>query len=707
MKRGTAKKRRSSKNRKASQDWSALTWDHLDRWAGGRSVSRGRSYERQGRVHDLAISEDGRLLATVQGGERYVVSVWLTGKKRGERLDSTCTCPVGYSGCKHAVAVVAAYLQALADETSVPTADPEDRRWSKLDGSDSEYEAEDLDDWELDDEEEEEEERIAQPSRKAKGGSPRRTCAQWDEKISEHIRAKGQEELADLVCSLMDRFPELREEFRERIALSEGDVDHLVGQARREIRQVTSEIGWQHHWGGGGYTPDYSRLRHRLERLLELGHADAVVELGQEFIPQAMAQVEQSHDEGETAMAIADCVSVVFDAVEKSSLTGPQKLLFAIDACLQDDYDVVDDAAAKLLDASWKQEEWSAVADELSRRLKRTPKPAGDAWHRDYRRDRISSWLSTALENAGRGDELLALYEAEARATNSYGRLVDYLIGKRKYEDAERWAKEGIERTCDKLPGIASGLANSLGEVARRRKQWDVVAAHAAWHFFERPAASTFKELLVQARKAKCEKPVRDAALRFLETGVSPIQRTETRKGKTNLRIDAAWPLPIPDYLKPFFTRDRARSTPPRPHYDVLLDMAIAAKKPDDVLHWFDKMSAGQKRSAGGGRWAAASRADRVAAAVAKSHPERALEIYRRGLEANLPHANMSAYESAAAYLKKMRPLMKSLGREGEWKALLAEIRAKYGNRPRFMEILDRLEGRTVLQSQKARRRRR
>jgi len=431
-----------------------------------------------------------------------------------------------------------------------------------------------------------------------------------------------------------------------------------------------------------------------------------VVDLGREFIGAAMTQVSESHDEGETAMAVADCLSVVFEAVGKSSLSGPQKLLFAIDACLQDDYDVVGEAAGKVLDASWGQEDWSAVADELSHRLEKTPTSDDDAFHRDYQRDRITGWLATALENAGRRDELLALYEAEARVTNSYGRLVDYLVGGRKYEDAERWAKEGIERTREKLPGIASGLAASLCKVAQRRKQWKVVAAHTALDFFERPAASTFKELLVQARRAKCEKPVRAAALRFLETGVSPIQWSQTRQGAKSLRIDAAWPLPVPDYLEPFFVQERTVTRRSGPHFDVLLDMAIAAKKPEDVLHWFDKMSAQEKRVSGGWGWAGPSRADHVAEAVAKSHPERALAIYRSGLEAQLPQASIPAYESAAVYLKSMRPIMKSLGRESEWTTLLAQVRQKYGNRPRFMEILDRLEGRTVLQSQKARRRR-
>jgi hypothetical protein len=34
--------------------------------------------------------------------------------------------------------------------------------------------------------------------------------------------------------------------------------------------------------------------------------------------------------------------------------------------------------------------------------------------------------------------------------------------------------------------------------------------------------------------------------------------------------------------------------------------------------------------------------------------------------------------------------------------ALLADIREKYRNRPRFMELLDKLEGRTILQTQRA-----
>jgi len=118
-------------------------------------------------------------------------------------------------------------------------------------------------------------------------------------------------------------------------------------------------------------------------------------------------------------------------------------------------------------------------------------------------------------------------------------------------------------------------------------------------------------------------------------------------------------------------------------------------------------MPKSQKRLGGGWGFAGSGTDVRVAAAVAKSHPERALEIYRRQLDATLPHAHFSAYESAARYLKDLQPVMKSLGKQSDWTALLAEIREKYRNRPRFMEILGKLEGRTILQTQKARSRRR
>jgi len=67
----------------------------------------------------------------------------------------------------------------------------------------------------------------------------------------------------------------------------------------------------------------YDRLKHRLERLMELGHADAVVE-SDASSSSGDGSGWQSHDEGETAMQAAECLPVVFNAC-KVQLTGRKR----------------------------------------------------------------------------------------------------------------------------------------------------------------------------------------------------------------------------------------------------------------------------------------------------------------------------------------------------------------------------------------------
>lgn len=685
--------------------WEALTWNDLEAWAGGRSVSRGRSYQRQGRVRDVATSDDGRLLATVMGGDRYVVCVGLQAKQNDQApVQSRCTCPVGYDGCKHAVAVVAEYLERLVRGEVVPIADADDPRWDKL--------ADDDADTDLDEDESDEE--IGEKVKPARSQPERQTREEWDEKIRQHIHAKNRDDLAELVCSLTKRFPELREEFRERIALAEGDVDRLIAQARKELQRVTSQEAWRNHWNGEGSIPDYSRLLHRLERLVEMGHADAVAQLGREIVDCGMEQLGRSHDEGETAMELARCLAVVFRAVAQSSLTRPQKLLFAIDAMLQDGYDVIGDTANIVLNAKYQPADWSAVADDLAARLAATKSgrrhsddsddddDGGEAFSRDYQRDQISGWLIQALNSAGRGDETLAVYEKEARTTGSYERLVRFLIDQKRYDDGERWAAEGIEKTATTLPGIADNLAKQICDVASLRKRWDIVATHAAYQFFERPSREAYNQLVTAAAKAKYQEAVCRLAQRFLETGIAPIRVTLTKKGDRKIQTAEDWPLPIPAFLVPLLRPDDHRRPSNGPHFDVLIDMAIADKRPDDALRWFDLLRAQRKQTAYGASWTSpAAHADNVAEAVALSHPQRSLEIYRTQINQNLTHANVGAYETVAAYLRKMRPIMRSIDREHEWKQLVEEIRVGHRNRPRFMEILDRLEDRPIVATHK------
>lgn len=712
--------------------WARLTWDHLDLWAGIGAVSRGKAYQKEGRVKDLKVSEDGELLATVKGTQSYATTVSLEWDGKKPFLESGCTCPV-HASCKHAVATVAECLGAIAEGRTLPIAAEDDRRWAKIDDAS-------IDDWERDDDkdwDDDEPDDLPRKNSRIRNRSalPRKSSTSWDEKVRRHLQEKSQEELADLAWSLASRFPEVYREFRERIELAEGDGARLDEETRQTIRQVTSESAWRDPWNNLGNTPDYSQIRHRFERLLELGHADEVVSLGRSFIRKGIEQASQSDDEGETLGEFSQCLPALFQAVARSSLPGPKRLLFAIDAELLDEYGVVGGASALILDASSKPEDWSKAADALLGRLPEVPvKGIEDDFSSKYRRDKLTDWIAKALHESGRNDELLALYETEARITGSYERLVNSLVEAGRFEEAERWAVEGIVATGEKSPGIGAHLAATLADLARKRNQWDLVAAHAARLFFDRPNASTFDDLIQAAKAAGVEDSVRSLALSFLETGVGPFRVVSTPSAKLPtprpkpssiklpsksqpravpaepesgeppvLMIAEAWPLPMPDYLIPLMVnRSKGVEPEPRPHLEVLLDMAIAAKEPAQVLYWYDKIRAQPRGPGFFDR--TLSHADRVAEAVVSAFPDRSIAIYRAALDAQLPQAKQSAYESATGYLRKLRPVYETLGQIGEWEALVTSIREKYRNRPRFLELLDRLGGRPIVEPTRTKR---
>ncbi|HEU4731151.1 MAG TPA: DEAD/DEAH box helicase [Kofleriaceae bacterium] len=88
-----------------------LTLGHLRDRAGGLVFARGESYWRQGRV-ESCVNEGEVLEGVVVGSERYRVRLTVDPGGAAAR----CTCPVGESFCKHAVAMGLAYLVKRAAE---------------------------------------------------------------------------------------------------------------------------------------------------------------------------------------------------------------------------------------------------------------------------------------------------------------------------------------------------------------------------------------------------------------------------------------------------------------------------------------------------------------------------------------------------------------------------------------------------------------
>jgi uncharacterized Zn finger protein len=692
----------------SQQDWRDLTWDDLEAWAGSRSLERGRSYQRTHRVQQLAVSSGGILVAWVLGGQRYATEVGMRASRGGVKLFSRCTCPLGISGCKHAVAVVVQYLEVLKSGTSIPEASDEDPRWDLLDvedegdseegdfeddyADDEEYDEDDESEWE-----EESRTRVRRgPSRER--ASPKKGAEAW----RAYLEGLPVAELANFILRLADDYPEVGRDLDARTALASGKTGDLIRQARKEITRLSRQEAWVNSWTGEGNVPDYSGLKRLFEQLLDHGQADALLELGQTLFPAAQEQVEQSHDEGETASEVSACLEVVFQAVTASSRPDRDKILYVIDMMLRDEYDLCAGSEV-VLDREWPAEVWSQVADTLAGRLQRESTPKKVDFIDNYRRDRLSNWLIDCLYNAGRDREVLPLCEAEAPITGSYERLVQELLAARRYDEARRWALEGIEKTEAEWPGIADQLRSRLRELAEREKDWPAVAAFRAEEFFFSPSLSTLAALQKAADKAGCGEEVRAAALHFLETSerpapVPPPTKAVRPRGPAPKRprgksAGAGWPLPEPYSAK---HRPRENAWSKGPHLNVLLDLALKQKRPDDVLKWYDRMR--QAKRPGYYDWGAGEYSARVADAVSESHPDRAEAIYRHIAEHEIDQTSPRHYEAALPYLRKLRALLQREKKGEEWKRYLTELREKNHRKRKLLELLDRLEGRKIVE---------
>jgi uncharacterized Zn finger protein len=625
-------------NKKTQLDrLSDLTWNDIEAWAGERIVSRGKNYQRQGRVADLAVTDDGSLIAWVAGSKRYATMVVMA---EDGLPDSSCTCPY-VENCKHGVAVVLEYLKRVENNQSVPKAKQDDDRlklWTDDDWDGALHEAENT-------------------------GS-----GDTQQDLDDFLQGKTKAQLIDLIHEIAGQRPEIAMELTDRKQLLSGDAKALVRRLCKEISVLGSEPGWQNYWNSEGYTPDYSGIRINLENLLNAGHADEVLTLGLDLVTTGVRQVEQSHDEGETATEIANCMPVIVAALDRSSLDPVDRLTWALDALLEDQFDLCE-AFGEYLFQQHPQAAWHTFADRLLARLHGLKSPKGaDDFSRDYQRDRLSDWAIHALERAGRGHEVIPLCIAEAKRTRSYERLVKRLVAARRYEDAEKWIKEGIRDIGQKWPGITAGLRGSLLEIRTLQQNWPVVAALQVEEFVRHSSRQAFTDCKKASGKTKAWHQVRQALVRYLEKGELPWKQ----KG---------WPLPESGLDRP--DADQRNRFPLLGH---LINIAILEKKPDQVLKWYDQSPKGHFG------WLGVDE-DAIATAVQAHAPERAVAIWKHKAERLIAQVKPSAYQEAVKFLRKAGEVMSKQNKQAQWDQYLRSLREAHVRKRRLMDILDGLDG--------------
>ena len=642
-----------------SQFFAQLTWEDLQKWAGNDIVIRGKTYQKDGSVHDLGITPSGALIATVQGTLSYTTMVDV----ENGRLSSQCTCPYEIS-CKHAIATVIEFLNSLKKGTTVPAVADGDHRLNLLlkrmnfgDIGFSEFQ-----------------------NGKTVSDHTVSEAKKTRFDIDEYLGKQTREQLINLVKSIASRYPEVTDMLRDEKHLALGEVDTLVSSIRDRINSLMPLHGWDHDWDYGyGSREDFSEVRERLVGLLEGGHADSLIELGRDLLETGKRLEENSNDEWATGYEITECLEIVMKALSGSSRSPADRMLWMIDAELFDEYSLMPDTKdfwAEHRDAS----EWSLFADALLSRINGAVFRENNLQtFPEYRRDYITDHIILALEKSNRLSEIVPLCRDEALRTGSYERLAQWLIKTDQLGEAEEWLKKGIADTILSKPGIASGLHEMLCGVEEKKGDWFFLASLRGDDFFYRPGSDSLSMLLSASGKAGIQSEMKDAAMHYLETGVV-LRIGDKPKNKKNEPI---WPLPESGLA------DTERSGPRSfPLTESLMDIAIAEKKPSEVLRWYE-LYTGRKNNSLDFRYLYTNWDSRVAEAVSFAYPDKAITIWKGISEGLIGETKPKSYETASIYLAKIRNLLSGQGRIEEWDQYLRKIKESNRRKQRLLQVLD------------------
>ncbi len=236
-------------------------------------------------------------------------------------------------------------------------------------------------------------------------------------------------------------------------------------------------------------------------------------------------EIAEYDEEGEIGTEISSCMDVVFRALSQSSLPAHEKMLYALEIELKDNYNILNEHTFWKED--YTQEEWRLFAEALKVRLQKAEKLKDVLYDSSWERDYVVDRLIDALRKSGLSEEIIPISELEAERTGNYVRPVRELLDSGQKEKAEEWIYRGIKETREDEPGTAYELLQILLEIKEKEGNWLFVAALETEEFFRFPQLASYIKMQKAARKIGKWQEIREAALQYLRNGKLPAKRSQ------------------------------------------------------------------------------------------------------------------------------------------------------------------------------------
>lgn len=600
-----------------------LTWlkaenmpDALKEWTGEIIYKRGLDYWKKNKVIDISLTPDGRLLGSVAGSRKYSTVFFLDSAGKPGAI---CDCPYEFD-CKHAVALAWAAHDMLTQNRQIPVCPDNDRRLLKLEFM--------------------------------KNEADQGCAAPQIAKLEDALNMLSREELIQLLIQSASLSPEVLNLCLIKAAPSDEERKQaMINDVRRSMLAAANEPDWDEYYHG---CTEYDTVSRKMQALLPAGFLEEILELADEVLQESQETVASYDTRGELSAGVAHCMAVAAQALRDVTWPEQKKLLWAVNAIMEDDCGLCEPLEA-FLGESHEPAAWNPAADLLLNRLSQYQFDS-------YARPRVVNLAAQALGAAARHDELLALYENEAIYSGEYIMLVDYLLDISEREKAEEWIARGLRELAAKKPYAIKQLRERLRRIKEERNDYDAALALLTEDFVDSPSVENFNNCRHCAKKFNAWDALRPLLMDFLTKRKIPW-------------LQSAWPC-----------RNRGLCSAVKdngPAYGALIALAIAEKQPGEALKWYD-----EQLSRGVGPY---YDENRLADAVKTFAPERALNIWRQEAEKLIARTDTKAYAEAAVFLRKAGRLLKERKESARWNDYIAELRVTHRRKRRLLEELDKL----------------
>ncbi len=417
---------------------------------------------------------------------------------------------------------------------------------------------------------------------------------------------------------------------------------------REAVDEAVDTCGFVGYGESARFSDGIDAVVDGIEQLLKNGHADAVIELTE----HAMAGVERalgSMDDSDGEMGvITERIQTLHHRACKKAKPDPELLarrLFAWE--LNTEWDGFYDAAKHYADVFGKKglAVYRQLAEAEWAKLP-TLRPGSRDSDKHENRFRITRIMQTLATQSGDIEALVAVRQRDLSSPHDFLRIAEIYRNAKQKDQALEWAERGAKAFPRQMDWH---LREFLADAYHGRKRHADAMALIWAAFCESMQLENYQGLIAHAQRSKQHDAWRDRALAQIRESLV------SRPGKSAVH-----------------------GRNPRPaNHSLLVSIFLWEKNPQKA--WDEAIAGGCNEQL----WL------QLAAEREQSHPQDAIDIYRRQIAPTLDRTNDEAYRQVMVYLRKIHALMVRLDRKREFADLLGNVR-EIGKRKRnFIKMLD------------------